>query len=435
MKLHLTFIRRSRWPARSALFLLLLAALWGYVIPYQAGVRLDKALAAWVAANPDWQLIRLTQSPYQRDFTLVRHGFAGTPALAARLTLHTLPPGWPTASGNQWGWARFKLKITQDCPVQIYPLPRVPNDEPLSLDGFVNWQGHVLFTLADAPNTGELRFDAARDTWHGTIDTPGFVIHWDKADYLFGRTRVTAHTQLAASNGLIDLSQAVGEIDLDIRQLGWVTANQRGRVDQFQLRLSQAKMNQGAARAMSVFCAARSVSVNQKLWGGGQLAINIGGAEPSFLKNLATLITDVRSALMLMPAQAAPPDEQAPTEPLRQQLLPRLAQLVRTLPQDTLPAVLVALRAADVHLSALYWHNLAGQIELAGEALGPRYKTAASQAPAIDPIPPPLTWQLHATLRQARTQSASQDLPMNISYGAEGWQINGQSVDSSAIFP
>jgi hypothetical protein len=427
MKQHLTFIRSPRWQVRSVLFLLLLAALWGYVIPYQAGVRLDKALAGWFAANPDWQLIRLAQSPYQRDFTLVHRSLAGTPALEARLTLHTLPPGWPSATGNQWGWAHFTLAFAPNSPVQIYPLPRVPHAPALSLSGRVNWQGQLIFSLTGTPNAGELHFDVARDSWRGSIDTPGFMIHWDQADYLFGHTVMSVHTHLAPSPEPADLSQATGEIDLDIRDVGWVAAGQRGRVNRVQLHLSQAPTNQGAARTLSVFCAARAVHINQQLWGGGQFAISIVGAEPAFLKNLATLLTDVRSALLQIGTSAPPPDAN--------HWAAYLAQLRHALPQDSLPAILVALRAADVRLSGLHWQNPAGQFELAGEAFGPRYKNAAPNAPTINPIQPPLTWQVHAQLRQTRTPNAPQDPPTNISYGIEGWQINGQSVDSSAIFP
>lgn len=421
MKQHRTFIRPHRWPVRSALFLLLLGALWGYVIPYQAGVRLDKALAAWVATHPDWQLIRLTQSPYQRDFTLLRHSPAGAPSLEFSLTLHTLPPGWPTANGNQWGWAHFKLKLAPESPVQIYPLPRGPNAPTVRVAGWVNWHGQLLFSLADTPHAGELCFDAARHSWRGAIDTAGFAIHWGQAEYLFGRTTLRLNTHAAPSTQPADLSQLTGEIDLDIRQLGWIASGQRGRVNQIQLRLSQAPMNQGATRQISAFCAVRAVQVNQHPWGGGQLALTIQGAEPAFIGHFATLLTDLPRAFGQVGASLQPPDAKY------------WAQLRHALPQDTLPAIWVALRAAEIRLSGLQWQSSAGQFELAGEAFGPRFTPPTPQKAAHNP--PPLTWQVHAQLRTALADNPPPDAPTNLSYGADGWQINGQSVDSSAIFP
>lgn len=423
MKQPRLFMRPHRLPARSAFFLLLLGALWGYVIPYQAGVRLDKAIATWATKHPDWQLIRQTQSPYQRDFTLVRHSPTGAPSLAFLLTLHTLPPGWPTAKGNQWGWARFKLKLAPESPVQIYPLPRVPNAPSLSLAGWVNWQGQLIFSLADTPNAGAVRVDAARNSWRGALDTAGFAVHWGQADYLFGRTVLTFNADAVSSTGAADLSQLIGAVDLDISQLGWVVAGQRGRINHVQLRLSQAPMNQGAARQIEAFCAARAVHVNQQLWGSGQLSIRIQGAEPTLFGHVATLITDLPRALLQTGFSPQPPDAQY------------LAHLRHALPQDTLPALLVALRAANVRLGGLRWQSPAGQFELAGQAFGPRYKTTAPTMPTLNPIEPPLTWQVHAQLQKTRTQGPPQGAPMNISYGVDGWQINGQSVDSSAIFP
>lgn len=417
------FIRPNRLLARSVLFLLLLGELWGYVIPYQAGVRLDKALATWLAAHPDWQLIRQTQSPYQRDFTLARHSPAGAPSLALLLTLHTLPPGWPTAKGNQWGWAQFELKLAPESPVQIYPLPRVPNAPALSLEGSVNWHGQLLFSLADHPRAGEVRFDAARNSWRGALDTAGFAVHWGRADYLFGHTVLTFNADAAPTTGSADASQLIGAVDLDIRQFGWVVADQRGRVDHIQLRLSQAPINQGAARQIDAFCAARAVLVNQQLWGGGQLSLRIEGAEPTLFSDLATLITDLPRAILQTGISPQPPDAND------------LSQLRQALPQDTLPAVLVALRAANVRLGGLRWQSPAGQFDLSGQAFGPRYKTTVPATATPNPIEQPLTWQVQAQLQKTSPQGAPEAAPMHISHGADGWQINGQSVDSSAIFP
>ncbi|OYY38888.1 MAG: hypothetical protein B7Y58_05375, partial [Halothiobacillus sp. 35-54-62] len=156
-------------------------------------------------------------------------------------------------------------------------------------------------------------------------------------------------------------------------------------------------------------------------WGGGQLALTIQGAEPAFIGHFATLLTDLPRALGQVGASLQPPDAKY------------WAQLRHALPQDTLPAIWVALRAAEIRLSGLQWQSSAGQFELAGEAFGPRFTPSTPQKAAHKP--PPLTWQVHAQLRTALADNPPQDAPTNLSYGADGWQINGQSVDSSAIFP
>ncbi|MHB9020669.1 MAG: DUF945 family protein [Halothiobacillus sp.] len=416
--------RPRRWLWRTVALLLLLAALWGYVIPYQSGVRLDKALAAWAAMHPDWQLIRLAQSPYQRDYQLIRQSRSGDAVLKLDICLKSQPPGWPDAMGNQWGWAGFELMLGPESRVQIQPLPITPLVYPLRVNGLVDWLGRLHFYLADSPHAGSLILNTAQNSWQGSLDVPGWTLRIGTADYLFGRTALDVDVQMHAEQGVMAWRGLDGEIGIDIRRLGWVVGAQRGLIDRIQLRLRQTPSDNGKQRTIGGSCTLDSVQVNHQPWGGGQLAFAIDAAEPEFIGHLATLITDMQTQLAQHAASPKVPDA------------PHLAHMLRALPQDTLPAVLVALRAAEVRLGALRWHGPSGQFELSGQAFGPRFaEDTAAQVAGKIAGPTQLTWQVHAQLREAATSGPPSDALVNISYSADGWQINGRPVDSSAIFP
>ncbi|MHB1229736.1 MAG: DUF945 family protein [Halothiobacillus sp.] len=417
--------RPRRWPWRMAALLLLLAALWGYVIPYQSGVRLDKALAAWAAMHPDWQLVRLAQSPYQRDYQLIRHSRSSNAVLTLDICLKSQPPGWPNVMGNQWGWAGFELMLDPESRVQIQSLPITPRASPLRVNGLVDWLGRLHFYLADSPHAGSLILNTVQNSWQGSLDVPGWTLRIGTADYLFGRTALDVDVQTHTEQGVMAWRGLDGEIGIDIRRLGWVASGQRGLIDHIQLRLRQTPSDNGKQRTIAGSCTLDSVQVNQQPWGGGQLAFAIDDAEPEFIGHLATLITDMQTQLA---SHAAASTKMPDTL--------HLAHMLRALPQDTLPAVLVALRAAEVRLGALRWHGPSGQFELSGQAFGPRF--AADTAPQVEGKiagPTQLIWQVHAQLREATTSDSPSGAPVNISYSADGWQINGRPVDSSAIFP
>lgn len=424
-----------RWPLRSGFFLLLLAFLWGYVIPYQAGVRLDKGLAEWASLYPDWQLVRLSQSPYQRDFALI----ARTPqdAFSPRLLirLYTPPPGWPwpkipdETHGWHLGWARFEVRTAPDSPVQIYPLPRPPQAPALHLTGDIDWQGQISMAIAGGQSGGELRIRPDKNAIQGHWDIAGFSVALGTEHYFFGRTALDLNLQAlgkaTAGNGGLSSANLSGTLGLDIRRIGWVADAQRGSLSQLQCQLRQtafaAQNTANQLRKINLFAALDTLTVNQIPWGGGQLAVSIDGAEPDFLRHLTTLIFDARRALVQQGLTAQAPQAN------------QLLALHHALPQDSLPALLVALRSVNLRLSTLNWHSAQGELDLTGEAQGPRFAPPAPSTIAANPAP--LSWQVHARLVQTSPHMTEPAIPTQFSYSAEGWLINGHAVDSSAIFP
>ena len=209
---------------RPLLIATLLVLIWAVVVPYQAAVRIDQALSKWVRNQPDMQLIRSAQSPFLRDYQ-IRWQPAGSAALILNLQLHTRPPAFWL---GQVTWGQLTLRVDAHSPWQIHHW----NRQPFSLDGSVTGLGRWQLTQsAPASASDEIHIARAPGSgdWQLTGNWPGLILtHGDHTLWL-GRCRLLLRQQTTAEGWDTQAS-------LQIRRLGWRFDDDRGQLDQLDLR-------------------------------------------------------------------------------------------------------------------------------------------------------------------------------------------------------
>lgn len=364
----------------------LLLALWLYVLPYQSGVRLDKALSQWVADHPDWSLRRLDSHFSQRHYQLRWQPRWATMPVLLNLALFPRPLGWPSPAGTQWGWATFRLQVDPQSPIQIRQWP----DQAMIATGLIETLGLVRLGLVNREaKEGRLTYDPRFDHWRGTLNLPGWQISTPTQQVLFGRTLIDIDSQqdmtVASPLASPPTSQASwqginGDFGIDIRRIGWRSRPQHASAEpSLPSRLPNATTNglidhlQGRLRLMptvsgkrqDVICSAtlQALQINGQPIGGGQFALAIYSARRDFMDRLFSLwqqrlLTDSANASIHLSTQSSPSP---------------WFNLTGLMSTKTIAPVLDALQYAEIQLDALRWQSPTGQVALSGKAFGPRF--------------------------------------------------------------
>ncbi|WP_407275659.1 hypothetical protein [Halothiobacillus sp. DCM-1] len=228
------FLRRSLRPFLIGVLLLLI---WKIVLPYQAAVRIDQALSNWAQTQPDVQMIRAAQQPFDRSYQLHWHPDGAQDLLILNLELHTQPP---ILEQGRWIWGRLVLTLDARSPWQI----RHWNGEPLRVAGQVTGLGQWQFQLSPAgeptpteglnairsADTGEWRFEG---NLPGLMLTQGQHALWlGRSQWLLRQYR-TPPTDRAEEPWLDSLQG-----NLHIRRLGWRWGDTRGQLDHLDVQMS-----------------------------------------------------------------------------------------------------------------------------------------------------------------------------------------------------
>lgn len=372
------------WPWRVLAFIVLLTALWGYVVPYQTGVRLDQSLNGWICDHPGWTLVRGERSLYQRQYELHWQPDWATEPVVLAVRVFPRPFGWVSPAGRQWGWATFSVRMDPNSPVQISRWP----DRAFELTGQVEGLGLVRFHwAAGEADHNQLLYDRPDQTWRGTLNLPGWQIITPTHHFLFGRTLIDFHLRHREQGSHAFWRGLDGELGIDIRRIGWrktphsqsastqrsvrqstlIGLSPSGLVDHFQLRLRLMPDFSGGQRDVIGSGALDALQVDGRHLGGGQLAFAIYAADPDFAKSVAALWLQV------------------------------LFNTEKTSTRLALTPVLSSLYSAEIRLDALRWQTPAGSIELSAKAFGPRFTGS-------DPLTSPHDHQQGQGQWQARAQ-------------------------------
>ncbi|HUX81335.1 MAG TPA: hypothetical protein VMV35_00710 [Halothiobacillus sp.] len=418
----------------------LLLLLWGYVLPYQAGVQIDKALAVWVNHHDGWHLTRQRVGVYERRYQIRWGGSSGSPPILATLQVQNRPVGWSTGAGHQWGWGAFSLSLDPASAVQLTRWP----DETWRWVGIIGWLGGLDMHLPmTSPKSGsaQLKFDARSGRWQGQLDLPAWRLTTPANTWRFGRSiidldlRSVADTPLD-SDSILPFGGLLGEVGVDIRRLGWVGPQDRGLVDGLHLRFRQISRQQGNLRDVIGSASVEAVQYQGKPLGSAQTTIALYDAEPEVISRLYALGSRV---VMMLPDLRL--DD--PTQPL-------LDGFAQARVHDAWSEVLIALRRAEVRLDAFRFHGPHGGFDAAGAAFGPRYQTDLSRGSSrrkavrywranlglqVDAAwlcawPSDLTriWQPWLQRQQGRWVG-------NFEHTATGWQIQKNPADISTFRP
>lgn len=417
----------------------LLILLWGYVLPYQAGVQIDKALAVWMHNHAGWKLTRQSVGTYDRRYGIRWTGSSDTPPIRATLTVQNRPVGWPTGMGRQWGWATFSLALAPTSPIQ---LTRWPND-PWRWSGLIGWLGALdlhLPTTSPESGTAQLAFDPRSGRWSGTLNLPAWQLTTPDYTWRFGRSIVDLDLRVTDDSAQRrDISSTLGgllgEIGVDIRRLGWVGPKDRGLVDGVQFRLRQVSRQHGHLRDVIGSASLESVQRQGMPWGAAQATFGLYDAQPEVIHRLFAL---GRTVMVSLPGRQTGRD-----------LQPLLDEFAHGRAHDALSEVLITLRRAEVRLDAFRYQGPYGGFSVAGTALGPRHPASPSSVAGYQTV---RYWQAHLAVQMddawlAQWPSAlvrgwlpwlrqRRDLWVgSFEHGASGWRIQPHPVDISTFRP
>ncbi len=426
--------------ARLVPFVILLLLLWGYVLPYQAGVQIDKALAVWVSNHDGWKLTRQRVDDYERRYQIRWEGSSGFPPILATLQVQNRPIGWSTPTGHQWGWGTFSLSLDPSSAIQLTRWP----DETWRWAGTIGWLGGLDMRLPmTSPRSGsaQLRFDARSGRWQGQLDLPAWRLTTPAYTWRFGRSiidldlRSVADSSLS-SDSILPFGGLLGEVGVDIRRLGWIGPMDRGLVDGLHLRLRQIARQQGSLRDVIGSASVEAVQYQGEPWGSAQTTFALYDAEPEAINRL---FASGRTVVMMLPELRTGD----PTQTLADKFSQARAH-------DELSEVLIALRRAEVRLDAFRFHGPHGGFDAAGAAFGPRYQADLSRGrlrrKAVR------YWQANLALRvdaawlsawpsavtqiwQPWLQHQHGHWVGNFEHTAAGWQIQKRPADISTFHP
>ncbi len=366
----------------------LLIALWLYVLPYQAGVRLDQSLSSWISDHPDWTFKRGERSLYQRHYQLRWQPDWATEPVVLDVQVFPKPFGWSSQAGRQWGWATFVVHMDPNSPVQIRYWP----DRAIDVTGLVEGLGLVRFDWAGRQaDNNRLTYNRSSHTWQGTLNLPGWQIHTPTHRYLFGRSLIDLH--LHRHGNLTDSfwDGVDGELGIDVRRIGWGpaspteshTESASGLIDHLQWRIRQMPDFSGMQRDVICSGTLDTLRLNGHSLGGGQLAFAVYAADPDFAERFAAMWQSILFT----------PDA--------------------TSTRQALGSVLSALQSAEIRLDALRWQTPTGNMDISGKAFGPQFA-------GFDPLTNPHDHE------QAQAPSPPPGLSPKQPHGQPFWQAIAQ---------
>lgn len=417
---------------------ILLVLLWGIVLPYQAGVQIDKSLAVWTHHHAGWQLTRQQVSAYDRRYLIRWAGASDLPPILATLEVRNRPIGWPTgAGGRQWGWATFTLALDKTSPVQFTRWP----DAPWAWRGLVGWLGALtldLPTMSSESGSGQIEYDPRRGRWRGVIDLPAWRLTAPGYTWRFGRSSIDIDLRVddgapTVMDSILPYGWLLGEVGVDIHRLGWVGPTDRALIDGFHMRLRQVSSTQADLRDVIGSVSVRSVLYGGTPWGGVQTTFGLFGARPDTLGHLLVL------GRML-----------APTLPMTQRghVAPAGLDEAHGRFHEAFSALLSALDQAEVHLDAFRFHGPQGGFMVAGNASGPHHRddeihpahpggrtwraalTVQMDDRWLRACPPSMAADWLAWLHHRQARWVGQ-----IEYGAGGWGMPSAPADISTFQP
>lgn len=417
----------------------LLALLWGVVLPYQAGVQIDKSLSVWVHDHPGWQMTRQRAGAYHRRYQIRWLGSPEGAPIRVTLQVQNRPIGWPTESGRQWGWAAFTLAMDPASAVQLTRWP----ETPWRWTGRIGWFGGVNLSMPKTDrNSGSawLTFDPETNHWRGQLDLPGWTLYAPAHIWRFGRSAIDLDVHEEGrpldEQTIWDIDNLVGEMGIDIRRMGWVDGSQRGLVDQLQLRFQQTRQPRGHLRDVVGSVSVESLRVQGQPLGAAQMTLALYGAEPEVGRRLIALGGTAFSRMVALQQGGS--------------MRAFVAGFSEGRAHDELSEMLIALRRAEIRLDALRYQGPSGGFSMTGHAFGPRYvapATETAQAPA-----PLRYWQAQVDL-EVDDRWLVKEVPGwprigapwfthadahwwgTFTHSAQGWQSRRHPVDISTFLP
>lgn len=366
--LEQTLLRRLLRPLLIGILLLLI---WLVVLPYQAAVRIDQALARWAHEQPALQLSRINASPFVRDYQIAWQPMNGTTALRLDLRVHARPGGdWQDGAWH-WRWATLRLHVASDSPWQI----RQWDQQPIQLVGSVSGLGTWRFTLPKADRAhgnAEARRDPTTGQWQVHANWPGLVLQSQippAADsrLLLGRTTLSLSHQ-SPNTGQRQIPH--NEVSLSARRIGWITPVSQGRCDDLELHSSVTTRSDallGGYFSLSARNLRRADATDPhaaKL----RISLSFDGLSPE----IGAVLTQCLHTATQAPTLADDPTRAAFWQ-----------WLAAKISRDEL---IHALRHATIRLDALGWRTAQGFWEIDGKAIGPRAAGTAASASSFDTV-------------------------------------------------
>lgn len=349
---------RQWW--RGLTLITLLLALWLYILPYQAGVRLDQALSGWVSDHPNWTLERKERGLFQRHYQLRWQPGWATEPVVLDVRVFPVPFGWSSPAGRQWGWATFAMQMDPGSPVQIRNWP----DRAIAIIGHVESLGLLRFHWAGSEgNSNQITYDRSVRTWQGTLNLPGWQVITPTHHYLFGRTLIDLDLHHRDDDTNAFWRGLDGDFGIDIRRIGWgeiphthasstesstprstgLSTATSGLIDHLQWRIRLMPDFSGVQGDVIGSGALDALQLNGQHLGGGQLAFAVYAADPDFAERFASLWQH-----LLFHAEAAST-------------------------QQTLTPILSSLHSAEIRLDALRWQSPKGNLDISAKAFGPQF--------------------------------------------------------------
>ena len=346
----------------------LLLLVWFVVLPYQAAVRIDQALARWAHSHPQLNLTRVGNHAFERDYQIAWQPADQGTVLRLNLRIHAHPEGRWRQGAWHWQWASLEMSIASNSPWQV----KQWDQQPLRIHGTVSGLGAWRFSLPDASTSAveqpdrmpsnraigsaEARREPGSGRWQVAVDWPGLILQEQATPalrLLLGRTTLSLNQSEPTEQG------SRNEAHLFVRRAGWMTPTSQGRFDDLELHTTIEQAAEGRGSGFLTINARNLRTAKDDDSHAAELRLSLSwqGVDTTLGGRLETLL---QAALRLARA--------TPGNPTQADLWQRVAVQI---PRDDLDETLLSLRHSRVLLDTLSWRTPHGEWRLDGQAIGP----------------------------------------------------------------